>query len=66
MVKVKIDKETCTGCGTCAAICDEVFELGDDSKAKLTEKYKSGEVPDDIECVDPAIESCAVSAISKE
>ena len=63
-MKVKIDKEACTGCGTCAAVCDEVFELGADDKASLTEKYKSGDVPDDLECVESAVDSCAVEAIS--
>ncbi len=65
-MKVKIDKEACTGCGTCAAVCDEVFELGADDKANLTEKYKSGQVPDDVECVESAVESCAVEAIKAE
>ena len=69
MVKVKIDKEACTGCGTCAAICDEVFELGSDDKANVTEKYRKGdgsegEVPDDLECVESAVENCAMEAIS--
>lgn len=63
---MKIDKEACIGCGVCTSLCDEVFELADDGKAILTEKYKSGDVPDDIDCVDSAIESCAVEAISKE
>lgn len=71
MVKVKIDKEACIGCGVCASICENVFSLGDDGKAEIVEGYResdssTGNVPDDIDCVDSAIESCPVNAISKE
>ena len=54
---VKIDKEKCIGCGACAAICSEVFEI-DDGKAKVkTQK--------NIPCVKEAIDSCPVDAISE-
>lgn len=55
---VKIDKAKCIGCGLCAGICDEVFEMGDDAKAKV-----KGEK--EIPCVKEAIESCPVEAISE-
>ena len=32
---VKIDEEKCIGCGSCSAVCDEVFEMGDDMKAHV-------------------------------
>lgn len=35
MVKVTIDQDACTGCGACAAICGDAFELGDAGKAQL-------------------------------
>jgi ferredoxin len=71
LAKVKIDKEMCIGCGLCASLCEEVFSLGDDGKAEIVEKYRGddssvGNVPDDIDCVDSAVESCSVDAISKE
>ena len=55
---VKINKEECIGCGTCSAVCPEVFELTDDGKAKVKAQKK-------IPCVKEAIDSCPVDAISE-
>ena len=55
---IKVDKEKCIGCGLCASLCAEVFEMKDDGKAHV-KKQK------DIPCVKEAIESCPVDAISK-
>jgi len=49
--------DACIGCGTCASLCEEVFEM-DGAKAKVKAQK-------DIPCVDEAIESCPVGAISK-
>lgn len=51
-----IDKAKCIGCGLCTSICAEVFEMGDDSKAKVKAQKN-------IPCVKEAIESCPVDAI---
>lgn len=69
MIEVTIDQDTCTGCGTCAALCDEVFELDDMGKAQLVEEYQeddpaSGTVPDDVGCLETAAQSCPVEAIT--
>ena len=55
---VKINKETCIGCGACVSTCPEVFEMGDDGKAKIKAQK-------DIPCVKEAMENCPVNAISK-
>ena len=55
---IKINKEMCIGCGTCEAVCSEVFTMDDDGKAKVKEQK-------DIPCVQEAIKSCPVAAISK-
>ena len=34
-MKAIVDKERCFGCGVCEATCPEVFQLGDDNKAKV-------------------------------
>ena len=49
--------DKCIGCGSCAAICGEVFEIKG-SKAKVIAQKN-------VPCVDEAIESCPVGAISK-
>jgi ferredoxin len=54
---VKVDKETCIGCGLCVSICEEVFEMTSDGKAKVK---NDKELP----CVKEAIENCPVEAIS--
>jgi len=56
---VKINEETCIGCGACASICSEVFEMGDDMKAHV----KAGSNTS-ADCVKEATESCPVDAIS--
>ena len=55
---VSVDKEKCIGCGTCASICEEVFEIKD-GKAFV----KSG-ADTSKSCIKEAIDSCPVDAIS--
>lgn len=56
---IKIDKETCIGCGACASICEKVFEMKDDMKAYV----KKGQEKSKDACVKEAKESCPVNAI---
>ncbi len=58
-----VDVETCTGCGLCVDVCPEVFELNEESIAKVI----ADPVPPEAEdtCRDAA-ESCPVDAISIE
>lgn len=55
---VSVDKEKCIGCGLCAELCGEVFEMKGDGKARV-KKQK------DIPCVKDAIASCPVGVISE-
>jgi len=57
---VRVDKKKCIGCGSCVAVCPDVFEMDDDGKARV----KSG-VDLKSSCILDAIKSCPVEAISK-
>ena len=59
MRKPTVDQNKCIGCGACAAICSDVFELGADGKAKV-KNYDTGH--DD--CIEQSITTCPVKAIS--
>ena len=63
-MKFKVDKDLCIGCGACASICEEVFEITDDGYAEA----KDEEVTNDEikENAISALESCPTSAISEE
>jgi ferredoxin len=56
---IKVDKDLCIGCGSCAAIAPEIFELGEDGKAFVKEQG-------DEEQAKEAAEACPVGAITIE
>lgn len=62
-MKVKVNQDSCIGCGACASICEEVFEIGDEGLSKV----KVDKVPEGKEdSVKEAIESCPTAAIVEE
>ena len=34
-MKVKVNKDACIGCGACASICPDVFELNDEGLSEV-------------------------------
>ena len=63
MVKVKVDKDTCIGCGVCVALAPEVFEIGDDGKSHVKVEEVAGEL---LEKVKEAKENCPTESIEIE
>lgn len=57
---VEVLPDLCISCGLCIDLCPEVFEWGEEDKAKAIE----GEVPEDLqENVAEAAENCPTDAI---
>lgn len=54
---IKVDKETCIGCGLCEAICPEVFELKDGKSYVKDPKSKA-------KCAKEAADACPVDSIT--
>ena len=55
---VTVDENACIGCGSCASICEKVFEMKD-GKAII----KAGQANSKEACVKEAIDTCPVDAI---
>jgi ferredoxin len=72
MPKVKVSQELCIACGSCFAVCEKVYEEGNEGKAKVVEQYQNsltdelstGEIPDNLkDCAIEGAETCPVDAI---
>ena len=58
-MKIVVDKDECTGCGNCADIAPEVFELDDEGMSVVVDPDGAGE-----DTIREAAESCPVDAIA--
>jgi ferredoxin len=56
---VKVDAGKCIGCGACAALCPDVFEMGSDGKSHI----KDTGACDKCDCKQAA-SACPVQAIT--
>ncbi len=67
MVKIVHKHDECIGCGACAAICPEHWEMGDDGKSRLkggkVEGDKVVKEVEDVGCNKQAADSCPVPCI---
>lgn len=54
---VKVDQNTCIGCGLCAGMCPDTFKMNAEGKSEVI----NDKVTD---CAKQAASSCPVSAIS--
>ncbi|PIU01920.1 ferredoxin [bacterium (Candidatus Torokbacteria) CG09_land_8_20_14_0_10_42_11] len=58
-MQITIDAEKCIGCGTCSAMCPEVFKMDDASMKAVVLKKEGGE-----KCnIEEVAQACAVEAI---
>ena len=62
-MKLIVDKDICIGCGACAAMCPDVFEIDDDGLATAVLDEINEDVMDDA--ID-AKEGCPVNAINED
>ncbi|MEK9130223.1 MAG: ferredoxin [Patescibacteria group bacterium] len=69
MYKIIHEREKCIGCGVCAALCSNYWEMSDDGKSLLKEANKNKETGNDelvvekLECNENIEESCPVQCI---
>lgn len=62
-MKVKVNEDACIGCGACAAICGNVFEINDEGLSSvIVDTIDEADIDDAKE----AIESCPTGAIEEE
>lgn len=58
-MSVKVDQEKCIGCGACASVCPDVFEMNDRGVAEVKDEQGG-------DCGQQAADICPVDAISVE
>lgn len=64
-MKIILETEKCIGCGTCVALCDKVFALGEDNKAYVKPKPEEMNAEDE-KCAQDAADACPVQCIHIE
>ncbi len=58
MVKIKVDRDKCIGCGSCASICPKGFEMFEGKAKEKVQEVKK------LTCEKDAQEACPVEAIT--
>lgn len=63
IMKISIDQDNCIGCGSCEALCPELFELREDGVSHVRSENIKDEL---LECARDAEEACPVQVITVE
>ena len=62
-MRVDVDSDACVGSGSCAKVCPEVFELGDDGYLRVLDAEPGESLRSAVE---DAVELCPTGAITVE
>ncbi len=63
-MKVSIDHSKCVSCGSCVAICPEVFEMKEDGTVNVKDEFKEKNIPKELESkAREAHDMCPATAI---
>lgn len=62
-MKVVLNRDACIGCGACAALCEDIFEIDNEGLSKVIKEEVKDE---EVELTRDAIESCPTGAITLE
>lgn len=61
MIRLRVDRNRCTGLGVCQAIAPDVFDIDDDGLMRIIESCPSESLRS---ALDEAVSSCPTEAIS--
>jgi ferredoxin len=62
-MNVKIEQDTCIGCGSCTSVCPNLFDLNDEGKAYFKGSENPSEIQTEEGCAKEAADICPVEAI---
>ena len=70
-MKIKVERSKCIFCGSCAAVCPEIFEIEENGMAHLKNSKKDADGNEELEvseslCALDASEVCPVQIIKIE
>ena len=72
-MKIIFNKEECIGCGSCAAVCPDFWEMTDDMKSRLKNSVQNAEKKFELEieekdaaCNEEASQICPTQVIKIE
>jgi ferredoxin len=68
-MKLRLERNECVGCGSCVALCAELFDIASDGRSSIKDvelKDVQEKELDEVSCSKDAAESCPVNCIHIE